>query len=70
MNHPVIELVERTGYMYSPRREEYGNDGLGNEVFSGDEILVLYDEFFLRETLLQESIELLEKLGASYAIAK
>ena len=56
--------------MYSPKREEYGIDGLGNEVFSGDEILVLNDEFFLRETLLCESIELLEKLGASYAIAK
>jgi len=70
MNHPVIEQVNRTGYMYSPKREEYGNDGLGNEVFSGDEILVLYDEFFLRETLLCESIELLEVLGASYAIAK
>ena len=70
MEHPVIERVERTGYMYSPRREEYGIDGLGNETFPGDEVLVLNDEFFLRETLLQESIELLEKLGASYAIAK
>lgn len=71
LEHPTIERVIRTGYVtYSPKREQYGVDGLGNEVFKNDEIIVLNDEFFLRETLLCESIELLEVLGASYEIAK
>ena len=71
MEHPVIERVERTGYAtYSPERNQYGNDGLNNEALQGDEILVLNDEFFLEETLLCESIELLEILGATHEIAK
>ena len=71
MEHPVIERTERTGYAtYSPKRNQYGNDGLGNEVYQGDEILVLNDEFFLQETLLCESIELLEVLGATHETAK
>ncbi|GGB61367.1 hypothetical protein GCM10011409_43280 [Lentibacillus populi] len=71
MNHPLIDQIERTGYpAYSPRREEYKVDPLGNEVHSGDQILVLNDDFFLTETMGAEAIEVLELLGASYEIAK
>lgn len=71
MNHPIVDQMERTGYpAYSPSREQYKVDPLGNEVYSGDDILVLNDEFFLVETMSAEAIEVLELLGASYEIAK
>lgn len=64
IQHPIITNVERTGFPYSGRREQYGVDGLGNEVFRGDEIFVLNDEFYLVEELFEQSIELLEQQGA------
>jgi len=71
MQHPIVERIQRTGYpIYSPRRQEYGTDALGNEVFSGDQILVFEDEFFLVETLMNETKEALEVIGATYEIAK
>ncbi len=71
MNHPVINQIERTGYpTYSPIREVYGIDGLSNETYVGDEILVYNDEFFLVETLGSDGVEILELLGAAYEIAK
>lgn len=70
MNHPLIERIERTGYPFIGRRQEYGVDPLGQEVFEGDEILVYEDEFFLVETLTSESREILEIVGAVYQIAK
>ncbi|WP_068672309.1 hypothetical protein [Oceanobacillus sp. Castelsardo] len=71
MEHPLIERTIRTGFpIYSPRREEYGIDALGNEVFCGDEILVYEDEFFLVETLMNETKEALEAIGATYEFAK
>lgn len=70
MEHPAITHMERTGFPpYSPRREEYGTDALGNEVLVGDEILVLEDEFYLVEELTSQSKEILEHLGATYKIA-
>jgi hypothetical protein len=41
----------------------YGNDGLGNEVFKGDAILIRGDEFYLKETLEEQSQELLSNFG-------
>ena len=71
MEHPMITEIERTGYpKFSGRREEYGVDGLGNEVFTGDEVLVIHEEFFLVEVMGQEAIEVLETLGAVYKTAK
>lgn len=70
LEHPAITETNLTGYPYSPRREEYGVDGLGNEVYEGDEILVLDDEFYLVEELISDSVEILEIHGAIYKIAK
>lgn len=70
MQHPTITRTLRTGYPYSPRREEYGVDALGNEVYVGEEILVLDDEFYLVNELITDSIEILEIHGAVYKIAK
>lgn len=71
MEHPMIDRIQRTGFpIYSPRRQEYGTDALGNETFKGDEILVFEDEFFLVETLMNETKEALEAIGATYEIAK
>lgn len=71
MDHPIIEQIERTGYpKYSDRRECYGSDGLGNEVYSGDEILVIGDEFYLAEELSLDAKEILERMGAGYEIAQ
>ncbi|MEN2765801.1 hypothetical protein [Ornithinibacillus xuwenensis] len=70
MDHPAVALMERTGMPpYSPRREEYGTDALGNEVFVGEEIMVLEDDFFLVEELTAQSKEILEMYGATYKIA-
>jgi len=69
MDHPMIERIERTGIPYSERREAYGTDGLGNEVFPGEEILELEDDFFLVEELSADAKEILEMLGATYKTA-
>ncbi|MEN1968984.1 hypothetical protein WMZ97_13035 [Lentibacillus sp. N15] len=66
MDHPMVVDIMRTGYpAHVKEPEPYGDDALGNEVFKGDEIYVFDDEFFLKETLMQESIELLEVIGAT-----
>lgn len=70
LEHPAITQTERTGYPYSDRRKEYGTDPLGNEVYTGDEMLVYEDEFYLVETLSSDAIEVLETHGASHEIAK
>jgi hypothetical protein len=70
LEHPDITRALRTGYAYSERREMSFVDGLGNDVHSGDEILVLNDEFYLVDELFQETIEVLEQQGATYKIAK
>lgn len=70
MDHPMVTEIMRTGYPSHVKEPElYGDDALGNEVFKGDEIYVFEDEFFLRETLIQESVELLEIIGATLTTA-
>ncbi|WP_079480594.1 YqaI family protein [Halobacillus salinus] len=65
MDHPFIEQIERSGFPKEVEESnQYGIDGLGNEVFAGDEIYVINDEFFLKETLHHDSRELLITLGA------
>lgn len=66
---PVIEKVNRTGY---PKKEQepVGDDFFGNEVFPGDEILVLDDEMFLIEELNVQTKEILKHLGAVEKIAE
>ncbi|WP_082235003.1 hypothetical protein [Halobacillus massiliensis] len=64
ITHPVIKQIQHFGYPVEVHENQYGLDALGNEVFEGDLIFVLNEEFFLKETLIQESIELLEVLGA------
>ncbi|WP_281659101.1 hypothetical protein [Halobacillus sp. Cin3] len=65
MNHPVIKQVERTGFPKGVTEPEHiGLDAMGNEVFEGDQIYILNEEFFLKETLLAETREALEVLGA------
>lgn len=70
LEHPEITRTRRIGYPVMNRREKYGIDGLGNEVFTGESILAVNDEFFLVDELFQESIEILEMLGATHEIAK
>ncbi|MFD2924201.1 hypothetical protein [Halobacillus naozhouensis] len=65
MNHPVVEQLERTGYSFRVKDSIlYGLDGLGNEVYEGDTILTFNEEFFLKETLPSDAIEILEVIGA------
>lgn len=68
--HPAISRTIRTGYPYSPRRQEVGIDPLGNEVYSGDEILVFEDEFYSVKKISDDAIEVLERHGADYKIVK
>lgn len=71
LQHPDITRAHRTGYpVISHRREEYGVDGLGNEVLTGDPILVLNEEFFQVDELFQETIEALEVVGATHEVAR
>lgn len=66
----MIERTLSTGYPFIPRTQTVGNDALGIEVLTGDEILVYKDEFFLVKTMGLEAIEVLELLGATYEISK
>lgn len=67
LEHPDITHINRTGYPRGYEElEAIGIDALGNEVYEGDEILVLDDEVFLVQELGMESIEILEILGANY----
>lgn len=70
MQHPTIDRIERTGFPFSDRREEWGVDALSNDVYTGDEILVYEDEFWLVEKLSLDCKETLEIIGAEYQIAK
>lgn len=66
----MINQTNRTSYPYSAQRKLVGTDGLGNEVLPGDPILTIHDEFFLVETLEENSVEILEVLGATYRVSK
>lgn len=70
MDHPMTMEIERTGYTREFRPNVYGTDALGNEVYVGEEILVLEDEFYLKENLISESIEILNKHGATSEVAE
>lgn len=70
LQHPAITRTLRTGFPFSERREEWGIDALGNEVFTGDEILEFMDEFYLVEELSDDAREILEQHGGIYKIAK
>ncbi|MEN0666939.1 hypothetical protein [Caldifermentibacillus hisashii] len=48
----------------------FGDDALGNEVLEGDEILVIDDEFFRKEDLSYDAIQILEMFGAEERIAE
>lgn len=70
MDHPLIEQTMRTGYPYSERRETIYEDGLGNEIYTGDEILEFMGEIYVVEELSMDAREILEQHGATYSIAK
>ena len=70
MQHPMIDRIQTKGYPFSHRREIVGTDSLGNEVFTGEEIIFFQDEFFLVEELSEDAVEILEMLGADYKVAK
>lgn len=63
LEHPVITQVNLTGY---PEKEDrhFGIDALGNEVFIGDKVIELGNEFVLKEVLNEEAVEFLEICGA------
>ena len=71
IEHPDITHIRRTGYSkYNERTGLYGVDALGNEVYKGDEILVLDDTYFLTDELLGQTEEVLKLFGATYHIAE
>lgn len=71
LEHPTITRVNRTGYpKMNVRRNLYAIDSMGQDVYTGDEMLVINDDLFLVEPLLQESVEILELLGATHETAK
>ncbi|EDP24823.1 MULTISPECIES: hypothetical protein [Bacillati] len=69
IEHPDITRTIRMGY---PEREQKhcGFDFFGNECFEGEEILVLDDEFFVKQELSNDAISILRYFGASSKIAK
>lgn len=50
--------------MKTETKEVYGYDALGNEVFKGDTILIYENEFFLKEALKPDAMDLLQQVGA------
>ena len=61
IQHPDISRVRIHGM---PEAQPVDVDALGHEIYTGDEIISLHDEVFKVEPLLQETIEILELLGA------
>lgn len=71
MEHPEITQIRQYGYSkMNVYTNQYGIDALGNEVFSGDEILVVEETFFLVEELEDQTKEALELLGGRYDCAQ
>lgn len=70
MDHPLVERAMLTGYPYSDKRQEVGTDGLNKEVYTGDQIMIYEDEFYLVDELSSDAIEVLERHGATYEIAE
>ncbi len=70
IEHPDITRTMLTGYPFSPRRRTVRVDGLGNEVYSGDEIIEFMDEFYLVDELSSDAQEIIESHGGIYKIAK
>lgn len=70
IEHPDITRTMLTGYPYSSRRQTIRVDGLGNEVYNGDEIIEFMDEFYLVDELSSDAQEILEQHGAVRKIAR
>lgn len=64
MDHPIVLEIQRTGYPYGYENDFMGEDSLGNEIYKGDVVYVLNDEYFLADRLVEETKEVLEMLGA------
>lgn len=69
IEHPMVTAIRQYGYP-DPEPEPFGDDFFGNEVFPGDTILVLDDEFFLKDELSEDAIAILEHYGAVEKTAK
>lgn len=70
MDHPMIMEIEATGYPYGYENNFVGTDSLGYEIYRGDKVLMLNDEYFVEHELMYETREVLQRLGADYKIAK
>ncbi|WP_121640635.1 hypothetical protein [Virgibacillus sp. Bac330] len=71
MEHPEITQIRQYGYpKMNVYTNQYGIDAFGNEVFSGDEILVIEEAFFLVGELEDQTKEALELLGGRYDFAQ
>ncbi|MEF2293109.1 hypothetical protein [Virgibacillus dokdonensis] len=71
MEHPEITQIRQYGYpKMNVYTNQYGIDALGNEVFSGEEILVIEETFFLVGELEDQAKEVLEVLGGRYDFAQ
>jgi hypothetical protein len=66
---PRITRTTRTGYP-EPIKMKPGKDAFDNNVYPGDEILEIDDVIFLKEELLQETIDALKMVGAEERIAE
>ncbi len=64
MDHPMLLEIQRTGYPYGYENDYMGEDSLGNEIYKGDRVYVINDNYFLADSLVEETKEVLEMLGA------
>ena len=70
LEHPEIERVNRTGLTSWQQEKYYGNDVFGNEVMIGDEIYLLHGDYYLKDTLYDQTEEVLKLFGAKLTVAK
>ncbi|CDQ17974.1 hypothetical protein [Halobacillus karajensis] len=70
LEHPEITQVNRTSLTSWQQEKHYGNDALGQEVFVGDEIFVDGEEFYLKEALSGDAVQILRDRGAKLKIAR
>lgn len=68
MEHPMVTMINKTGYSADMQEKSCGSDLFGNEVLVGDEIVILPNG----EMLLEDSLEdyLIEKLGFEFKTAE
>lgn len=69
LEHPMVREIRTNGYPSGMVEGFYVcDDSLGNELYKGDEVLIMDDHKFASEEISFESYAILRMLGAEVAV--